>query len=143
MRFHSKDIDKIVVHHSASPRNTTLEQIREWHVEQNGWDAIGYHFVITGDGMIHMTRPTRFMGAHCRGKNDGSLGICLTGNNTVEEDQWDGAQIISLHSLVRSLRVVFNYPEVYGHRDLNEGTECPGRDVQPWFSGPIYERRTR
>ena len=37
-------IDKIIIHHSASPIGTTVEQIDQWH-KARGWTGIGYHFV--------------------------------------------------------------------------------------------------
>ena len=56
MRPHTIPISRLVVHHSASPIDkTTVRDIEDWHVRDNGWDAIGYHFVIgNGDGMADL-----------------------------------------------------------------------------------------
>ncbi len=41
-------INKIIIHCSATPegRNFTVDEIRDWHVNGNGWSDIGYHYVI-------------------------------------------------------------------------------------------------
>lgn len=74
-------IDMIVVHCSAtrSNRRYTLEQLRHDHVAVNGWRDIGYHFYITLDGVVHPCRPIERMGAHARGYNAHSIGICYEG----------------------------------------------------------------
>ena len=71
-------IDMIVVHCSAtrSNRRYPLEQLRHDHVAVNGWRDIGYHFYITLDGVVHTCRPIERMGAHARGYNAHSIGIC-------------------------------------------------------------------
>ena len=43
-----RSINAIYIHHSASPKSTTVEQINQWHLDR-GWAGIGYHFVINGD----------------------------------------------------------------------------------------------
>lgn len=53
--------------------------IRGWHLDR-GFADIGYHKVIRRDGTIENGRDTHLIGAHARGKNRDSLGICLEGN---------------------------------------------------------------
>ena len=80
-----RNVNKIIIHHSASPKDTTKEQIYDWHVNGNGWSDIGYHFVITEDGTIHEGRHINTSGAHCRGHNANSIGVCVTGNTNNEK----------------------------------------------------------
>ena len=49
-----RNINKIIVHCSATPegRDVKVETIKKWHVEDNGWSDIGYHWVIELDGSI-------------------------------------------------------------------------------------------
>jgi hypothetical protein len=72
-----RKVDKIIVHHSASPQDTTVAQIRDWHVNGNGWSDIGYHYIILADGTLERGRNINRTGAHCKNKNKGSIGICL------------------------------------------------------------------
>jgi len=125
-RFHvSRSIDKIIIHHSASPITTTVEHIEKWHVKENGWNDIGYHFVITYDGVIHECRPLSKIGAHTKGKNRSSIGICIVGNTSVESPST--IQIENLKLLLSALRHDFQLePEnIFGHKEFGS-TECPG-----------------
>jgi len=72
-------ISKIVIHHSNND-NHTLDSIRILHVEKNGWEDIGYHWIIFQDGTIQPARSEKFQGAHVKNHNENSIGICLNGN---------------------------------------------------------------
>ena len=77
-------IDKIILHHSASPMDrTTIHVIHDWHL-QRGWLGCGYHYVIHEDGSIFQGRPLDTVGAHARGYNENSVGICTVGNFEIE-----------------------------------------------------------
>jgi N-acetyl-anhydromuramyl-L-alanine amidase AmpD len=126
-----REITLIVLHHSASSLNTTLEDIDKWHREDNGWSCCGYHFVIEAAGQLCLGRAIDRIGAHARGRNRCSIGICLVGDNTKRESKWTPAQIQVLTNLLHVLRVMFPKAKVVGHRDLpTASTECPGLDVQ-------------
>ena len=122
-----RDIDTLVVHHSASHPGTPASVIRAWHIAR-GWSDIGYHWVIEGDGECVTGRPLEQAGAHVRGLNGYTAGVCLTGDNTKPDMGWSSPQIERLCALIASVRVVFPQMNVCGHRDLAE-TECPGLDV--------------
>ena len=55
------------------------ETIRDWHVNGNGWSDIGYHYVIKRNGLVEAGRPVSISGAHAKGHNADSIGICLVG----------------------------------------------------------------
>ena len=120
-----RDVFKIIVHHTASPRDTTVAQIRDWHVNGNGWNDIGYHYIILGDGTLERGRHINKTGAHCKGHNKGSIGICVTGNTSQEPPTT--AQVESLFGTLKMLLEDYNLErsDVYGHRDFG-ATECPG-----------------
>ncbi len=50
-----RKIDKIIIHCSATPefREVTKADIYNWHVKENGWSDIGYHFLIDLKGVRH------------------------------------------------------------------------------------------
>ncbi len=131
-------ITRIIVHHSASPIETTLGDIRKWHVEENGWEDVGYHYVVGQLGMIQPARSTSYMGAHAKGSNFDSIGVCLVGNNTEERNRWTREQVWALQRLWESARIIWPGIEIYGHRDVSSGTECPGVDVRYLVNGPRY-----
>ena len=76
--------DLIVVHHTASDPDITVEDIHQLHL-RNKWSGIGYHLVIYPDGSVHQGRPLDTMGAQCEGYNNRSIGINLTGNFEIDQ----------------------------------------------------------
>jgi N-acetyl-anhydromuramyl-L-alanine amidase AmpD len=91
---------------------------------------IGYHFVVLGDGTIAMGRMLSEIGAHAKGHNLKSIGICVVGDNTQKEHWWTDEQIVCLRALVQVLQILCPQTEILGHRDLpGAATECPGLNV--------------
>lgn len=122
----------IVIHHSASPASrTTIEDIREWH-KARGFRDVGYHYVITqsGDGwQVDHGRPETQRGAHCKGHNASTLGVCLAGNfseHPVPPAQW--AVLMALLEELLERYDLLTPDSVKLHKDMTpEGyTECPG-----------------
>jgi len=73
-------VHKLVVHHSASNKATTKKSdIAKWHKER-GFSQIGYHKIIEGNGTIVNGRSENIQGAHAKGVNQGSLGVCVVGD---------------------------------------------------------------
>mgnify|MGYP000020564929 CR=1 FL=1 len=120
-----RDVSKIIVHHTASPQSTTVDQIRDWHVNGNGWSDIGYHLIVLGDGSLEKGRSINKTGAHCKGHNKRSIGVCVTGNTSQEPPTT--AQVETLLGTLNRLIAEYGLTrqDVYGHRDFGD-TECPG-----------------
>ncbi|WP_017445816.1 N-acetylmuramoyl-L-alanine amidase [Gayadomonas joobiniege] len=124
------DVKYIVIHCSDTPneREHTAADIHRWHKEM-GWDGIGYHFVIGRGGAVEYGRPIYWPGAHVRGHNHESIGVCLVGR-----DEFKQPQLSSLKSLVKALRNKFNRARVVGHRELDSAKTCPNFNVQEWLT---------
>jgi len=132
----SRPIDRLVIHHSASPTSTTLEQIDRWHRDR-GFDGIGYHHLIRADGRVLPGRDLSRPGAHAAGHNAHSIAICVAGDNTRPEHAWTAAQKQALVVYVRWFRIFFPSAAVVGHRDLpGAATTCPGVDVRELLREP-------
>lgn len=128
MKREFTSIQQIVVHHSASPRKTRLEEIRGWHHER-GFTDIGYHYVIEDGGLIRWARDERITGAHAKGANQGSIGICVTGDNTQLDQTWSELQWFALRRLVRGLLSVHDLANgsIRAHNEAGTtATDCPG-----------------
>lgn len=126
------DVKRLIIHHSASPRETTIETLRSWHLAR-GFSEIGYHRVIDGNATLHPTRPLTIQGAHALGCNHDSWGVCVMGDNTREDRRWTEAQIQILERVVDAACELVPGLVVCGHRDAVGGktaTECPGLDVR-------------
>ena len=76
-----RKITEIIIHCADTPerRDVRAADIRKWHVKDNGWNDIGYHYVIDLDGTIEAGRDLETIGAHCKGHNQNSIGICYIG----------------------------------------------------------------
>lgn len=127
------EIREIIVHCSATPegREHDVEDITRWH-KAKGWSDCGYHFIITLDGGIQKGRDIRIAGAHCKGRNQGSIGICYIGGMTEDmseaKDTRTDCQKESINRLIDSLRLVYGQVPVYGHRDFSS-KQCPSYDA--------------
>ena len=93
--------------------------------------------MIRTDGTIERGRPLESIGAHAKGHNDESIGICLIGgidSKGHSVDNFTQAQKDSLRELVGYLKDTY-YPdaEVLGHRDLGAKKDCPCFDVREFL----------
>jgi N-acetylmuramoyl-L-alanine amidase len=122
-----RKITTVIVHHTASPSNTTIEDIKAWHTKR-GFYGIGYHYVIDPNGKIHSTRPVARTGAHARGHNADSIGVALIGN--FEKTYPTGAQLDALDGLILILKEEFHVKRLIGHKDAGK-TACPGKYLYP------------
>jgi flagellar hook assembly protein FlgD len=82
-----------IVHHTAGSNSYTPEQsaaivrgIEIYHVKGNGWNDIGYNFLVDKYGQVFEGRygglERNVVGAHSQGFNTGSVGVALIGNNS-------------------------------------------------------------
>lgn len=124
-----REIKTIVIHHSGN--TDTVEKIRKLHVEINGWDDIGYHFMITKNGKILRGRYLNIEGAHVFGFNKDSIGVCLLGN--FDREFINDKQKHSLTELLEKLTKKFNIDknDIKFHRDFpNVAKSCPGKNIK-------------
>ena len=144
-----RKIDTIFVHCSATPpswmKNSTAEakvaEIRRWHTDERGWSDIGYHYVIDISGEVVEARPIERAGAHARGHNAHSVGICLIGGHGGEQDDqfeehFTHAQDRALRRLIAQLRLEFpTITKVRGHNEVSVSKACPCFQVSKWMNG--------
>lgn len=131
-----RKIDTIIIHCSATKegQDFTAADIERWH-RARGINGIGYHYVIRLDGKIEKGRDLNLVGAHCRGWNARSIGICYIGGldaNGTPADTRTGAQKRVLYQLVKELlRVYPSIDCVMGHRDASPDLNGNGV-IEPW-----------
>jgi hypothetical protein len=147
-----------VVHHTAGTNAYTAAQsaaivrgIQVYHVRGNGWNDIGYNFLVDKFGQVFEGRfggiEANVIGAHAQGFNTGSTGVAVVGNYDgtgitaaaraalVELLAWrlDVAHVDPLRTLTAlsggNPRFASGAPvflrAVSGHRDTGF-TDCPG-----------------
>lgn len=144
-----RPVRRIIVHCSLTRPDQDIgaEEITRWHVNENGWSDIGYHYVIRRDGTLEAGRPLSREGAHCKGNNDDSIGICLVGGRklylatkeSMHEFNYNIEQLSTLQSIIKILNDTFGPLRVSGDRDWHPDKWCPGFDVRAWWysGGPI------
>ncbi len=133
-----RPINEIIIHCTGTvPSNsTTVESVRRYHVNHNGWKDIGYHYLIYLDGSIHQGRPIDQAGAHCKNHNQKTIGVCYVGGldeKKKAKDTRTEAQKKALHHLVDSLKTAFpTITKVSGHY-MYDNKPCPCFDVRAEF----------
>ena len=114
-------IDMIVLHH-ADAKSCTANQIHWWHICR-GYSGIGYHYFVNKQGEVYKGRPDNVIGAHAKGYNSTSIGICFEGAFTKET--MSEVQVQAGKELVAYLKKQYNINKVKKHKDLM-ATDCPG-----------------
>ena len=146
----AKELKKYIVLHHSATHVGSAEVFHDYHVTHNRWRALGYHFVIgngslTPDGLIQCNLARDFnndkdfleeIGAHAKGLNLESVGICCVGNFDVTSPTiyQQKACLELLVFLVH--RFPWIRPEnILGHREIEivgapkVTKSCPGKHV--------------
>ena len=119
-------IDSVVIHHSLTTSGTS-QAYAKYHVEENGWPGIGYHYVIGKDGSIEQTQLLKTVSNHTSGQNTRSVGICLTGNYDIQQPPPE--QIDAAVKLIRYLQDRLGRQlRITGH-DEHSSKDCPGSNL--------------
>ena len=138
-----REINRIIIHCSATPegRHVTAATIRDWHMKK-GWSDIGYHYVIDIEGCIEAGRPIDKSGAHTKGHNHDSIGICYIGGVAKEKNekgQWVAKDTMTdqqehaTRELIYSLRMVSDKQlSIHGHNEFSKKA-CPSFKVSEKF----------
>lgn len=130
-----KKIRYIIVHCTATAegKDFRAKDVDRWHKAQ-GWDCIGYHYLVCFDGRVEAGRPETTVGAHCAGYNSMSLGVCYVGGLTADgrapKDTRTVRQKAALLTLLKQLKKKYPSARVVGHHDLNAGKACPCFDAK-------------
>jgi N-acetylmuramoyl-L-alanine amidase len=132
-----RKITKIIVHCTATHegQNVTAKQVDSWH-KKRGWSGIGYHYLVGLDGTIEEGRPVEQVGAHTKGQNRNSVGVCYVGGldkdgnpkDTRTEQQQD-----ALLNLITDLKERFPGATVHGHREFS-AKACPCFDAKSEYA---------
>lgn len=139
-------INEIIVHCSATRPNwmegksakAKRDEIRRWHLAK-GWSDIGYHHLIDRDGTLVEGRPMQKTGAHVKGHNTGTIGVCLIGGHGSSEndefhDNFTEAQNVALRKYIDDQKAQRPWIEkVSGHNEY-AAKACPGFRVSEWLA---------
>ena len=135
-----QETKEIIVHCAATRPDQDIDakEIDRWH-RQRGWSGIGYHFVIKRDGTIETGRDIEATGAHARGHNWSSVGICMVGGLSPMSKpfaSFTDIQYVMLRLLVDGLKARYPSAILLGHNDVSS-KDCPCFDVGEWYDRGI------
>ena len=124
-----RTISLIVVHCSAT-REDQPYPVTQLIVDHNArFGFTGYHYYITRDGHVYQTRHENLIGAHARGYNRHSIGVCYEGGllpNGHPADTRTEAQRRALWHLLKSLKATYPAARILGHCELpHVAKTCP------------------
>lgn len=135
----SRKIKEIIIHHSATPRDQTLENSvasfdkNHWpngrsiilHKTKNALNYyISYHYVIAWDGRYKKTRMWDEVGYHASNLkvNKESIWICLTWNFDIEKPS--KAQYESLNKIIAEIKFAYPNATIHWHNEYVKKS-CP------------------
>ena len=125
-----KATNNIAIHHSQVD-NQTAFNYNTWHINNNNWYRISYHYVIEETGLVYKCNEDDDYTYHVGNSNKDTIGICLPGN--LDDNSMTNSQLMSLIELITEL--IFNYDlhsfDVKGHRvfplsSRQKTKTCPG-----------------
>ena len=134
-----RTIDHIVIHCSATreDRSLTVAELEENH-RCRGFRGIGYHYYIRKDGTVINTRALELVGAHAKGHNSYSIGICYEGGLDADgrpADTRTPEQTEQFILLLMRMVKIFPGVRIRGHRDMPGSIPkaCPCFDAEGVF----------
>lgn len=133
-----REIDLFVIHCSATRVNTdyTVYQLMKDHKDKGFRPPFGYHYYIPKAGAVIKGRPIEDMGAHAKGYNANSIGICYEGGLNEQakaaDTRTNSQKSVLLHLINEILFELkkhqnIGHIEITGHRDLSPD---PNHDVE-------------
>lgn len=130
--------DTIVIHCSATPETMDIgvDKIREWHVDDNKWDDVGYHHIITRNGTLEPARPEEMQGSHNPKTNYRSVAVCMIGGSNSNGD-WENnfvdPQWVTLKALLLNLIEKYEIKKIIGHYQVDDRKQCPSFKVPEYL----------
>jgi N-acetylmuramoyl-L-alanine amidase len=126
-------VKEVIIHCSATreSQQVSVDTIRDWHLAK-GWNDIGYHFYIDLDGTIHKGRDIDKIGAHCKGRNRNSIGVCYCGgveaDGKTPKDTRTQEQKESLLHVLKTIKAMYPESMIYSHNEF-ANKACPSFDA--------------
>ena len=140
-----RKIKKVILHCSDSDvaAHDHISVIREWHTKRGfvgpdgiagSEDDVGYHWFIDRNGGVAKGRDEKHIGAHAKGHNSDSIGVCLSGRTFPNPHTH---QFTAARALV--VKILEQYglkkEDVYLHRTFDGGKPCPNFSLEFFWDG--------
>lgn len=122
-----RTINEIIIHHSGFTSSNDAQHDYNCIVESHflrRFKGVGYHYVICRNGRLFKGRDLVYAGAHCKGHNSYSVGICLVGDFS-DGSSPTSEQLYTLRLLIQFLTSAYNIKSIKPH-SYYRATLCPG-----------------
>nr|AEW43446.1 peptidoglycan recognition protein [Solen grandis] len=139
----STPVSRVFIHHttgstcsSKSSCSASVRGIQNYHMDSNGWNDIGYSFLVGNDGRVYEGRGWDVSGAHTQNYNSVSYGVAFIGDfsSSLPSASARTAAQNLISCGVQSGKISSSYT-LSGHRDVGT-TACPGtslyNEIQTW-----------
>ena len=130
-------IDYIVIHCTATPKNTTVQSILNYWKDNLGWKNVGYHFLIDLNGKIHRLANLDTITNGVKGFNSVSIHISYIGGQ-FEDDRTEmqkASILLCIKEALEYAKKTGSKPKIQGHRDFpNVKKSCPQFNAIPEYS---------
>ncbi|MDZ7267947.1 MAG: peptidoglycan recognition protein family protein [candidate division KSB1 bacterium] len=145
--FRTHDIRFITLHHGGEeypPDKDTAEHLRNlqsWSRREKKWIDLPYHFLIDWQGKIYAGRDLRHPGdTNTAYDPTGHALICVLGNFELQTP--NGKQLRAMADLMAWLcrSHHLSVAVIKGHKDVAEGTACPGKNLYRYLSDGYFKR---
>jgi hypothetical protein len=134
------DAHEVFIHHTddtAAGINSLAEQklrmrtYQAYHIQEKGWCAIGYHYVVfpefgLGYARIFEGRPRNAVPAAQQDHNEGTLAVCVVGAGDARMDDSQRYAVEVLLNWLKDQGAPLR--TLGGHRDVTP-TSCPGNGI--------------
>lgn len=137
----TRRIDAVHVHHTFRPRRVdfrglaTIEAMRRFHMETNGWSDIAQHLTIDPTGHVWTGRDWNRPPASSSGRNgtaaQGPFMFEMIGDFDIGQEVLGGAQRSAAVDVIAALlrQYGLTVSDIQFHRDLGSPKTCPGTGV--------------
>ncbi|WP_326828669.1 N-acetylmuramoyl-L-alanine amidase [Streptosporangium sp. NBC_01810] len=124
------------VHHTAGAKSQLVRAIQDFHMDTNGWNDIGYNFLVDEDGTVYEGRGWTVVGAHCPGHNQTGISVAFIGTNNPTPAAKKSIRRLYEESCRRAERKLLQL--CHGDR---YATSCPGSVLRAWVKAgmPVDE----
>lgn len=119
----SREIKYLVVHCTATPKNTTIKSIQNYWRNNLGWENPGYNYIIESNGNIVQLATEDKICNGVAGYNSVSIHISYIGGQF--KDDRTSEQKESIEKLLIQLKKKYPKAKIQGHRDFGVKKACP------------------
>ena len=120
----NREIKYLVVHCTATPKNTTIKSIQNYWKNNLGWVSPGYHYIIESNGNVVQLADESKITNGVAGYNSISVHISYIGGISIDDRTPEQKE--SMDKLLKDLKKRYPKAKIQGHRDFpNVKKACP------------------